>query len=710
MDMDVTTAPSGDSPLALDDRAILEAIRRHAPDVVWVLDLDLKPVFVSDYALRRSGYSFEELRDLPHERQLTPASCERVREAMAHLMKPEHLGPGGLDVVLPLELELVARDGAVTPVEFQVSLVRDEAGAAVGICGIGRDVAAARRAVAELKASEERHALALAGANAGVWDIDLVTGAAYLSPGWYAVTGYTEGEVELTLPALVELIHPDDVGAVRARVASHLSDEQPLVRSEHRIRRPDGTWLWVLERGRVLRDQAGRPVRLVGSVVDVHRRRTREEVLRFGALHDPLTGLPNRTFFLDRLAHNLSLARREPGHRFAVLFLDLDGFKPVNDTYGHPAGDAVLRNVARVVTRCLRPMDTLARMGGDEFAVLLEGLSRRDHAATVARRVLKAIQQPVEVDGHVIEVSGSIGIAVRRRDSETGEDLLRHADAAMYVAKRQGKGQAVAWEEGLDHPLAREAVLVDEVVQALARQEFLLHYQPVVDLGQGSVVGVEALLRWQHPEKGLLRPASFLAAVEEAGQMESLGRWVLEAACRQLLEWDQAAGTPLSDLFMCVNVSTSQCRSGQLAADVAEVLRRTGLPAGRLRIDLREQVFQEAPATVLREVTALESLGVLLNLDDFGTTGMSASYLLRLPIHAVKIHGSHVVAAEEQRGEMLASLVQMAHETGHLVVAEGVESPFQLDRVREAGCQMAQGFLLGPPLARAELEAFLVRE
>jgi diguanylate cyclase (GGDEF)-like protein len=424
------------------------------------------------------------------------------------------------------------------------------------------------------------------------------------------------------------------------------------------------------------------------------------------ALHDSLTGLPNRSLFLDRMRH--ALARAERGRApVAVLFCDLDGFKTVNDSLGHRTGDRLLVSVAERLTECLRPADTIARLGGDEFAVLLEELREPGDAARAAQRLLDSLRAPFELRGREFFISASIGIAAGTGDAET---LLRDADLAMYRAKSRGKGRYAVYEPSMHTAIVERLELEVDLKRALEREELAVVYQPIFSLTDGRVTGVEALVRWNHPTRGVVMPESFVPLAEESGLIGELGRWVLRKACHQGALWRaKYPGHP--GLGIGVNVSGAQLREPGLVQEVAAALGESQLDATGLTLEITETALMESFDNAIEQIDALNELGVDLAIDDFGTGYSSLRYLRRLPLDVMKIEKSFVggIGGPAEEAELLRAIIDLAGIFGLRVVAEGIERPEQRERLLELGCELGQGHLLSEPLDAAEADALLLR-
>jgi diguanylate cyclase (GGDEF)-like protein len=437
---------------------------------------------------------------------------------------------------------------------------------------------------------------------------------------------------------------------------------------------------------------------------EVRRRQDLEAELQHQAFYDTLTGLPNRALFLDRLGHALARSRRVD-EGLAVLFLDLDDFKLVNDSLGHAAGDELLRGVAQRLSTSLRPGDTAARFGGDEFTVLLEQVADATEAAAIAERLRAALAVPLSVAGRSLVAGVSVGLAGSfvGEDAATASALLQAADLALYQAKAAGKGQLVVFDDSMQRRATARLELVHALRQAVAHEDFVVYYQPQIDTASGQLVGVEALVRWQHPERGLVEPVDFIGLAEETGLILPLGLWVLRMACRQAQSWRaQNDGRPL---LLSVNLSPMQVRQPDLVAEVAAILAETGLPADALCLEITESVLLEDAEATTRTLQALRALGVHLAIDDFGTGYASLSYLQRFPVETVKIDRSFIAALGESAGGMaiVEAVTALAHQLGLAVVAEGIETAAQSALVEQVGCDQSQGFYVAHPLPAEEL-------
>jgi diguanylate cyclase (GGDEF)-like protein len=450
---------------------------------------------------------------------------------------------------------------------------------------------------------------------------------------------------------------------------------------------------------RATRFHGSKQVRVVVAHEDITQRKVAEEQLLHDAFHDSLTDLPNRALFMDRLRRAIVRTRRQEDYRFAVLFLDLDGFKVVNDSLGHATGDQLLIALGRRLEQGMRRGDTLTRLGGDEFAVLADDIPDVNDAIILAERIRDDLKAPFNLGGHEVFATASIGIALGTRDRERPEDLLRDADTAMYRAKAQGKERHVVFDQAMHTSVVERLRLETDLRRAVERREFQVHYQPICLLSTGRIAGFEALLRWEHPERGWIAPSSFVPLAEETGLILPIGLWVLRAACRQLHDW-QSRGADLASLMVSVNLSIKQLMEPDIVEQIDQVLRETEVAPEYLKLEITESVIMEHPPSAAEVLQRLKDRGIRLSLDDFGTGYSSLSYLHRFPLDTLKVDRSFVCRLDGEDGDpvIVQTIIALAHNLGLQVVAEGVETEGQLDRLRAMGCQYGQGYFFSRPV------------
>jgi len=560
-----------------------------------------------------------------------------------------------------------------------------------------------------LQRSEERYALAAHAANDGLWDWHVPAEEAYFSPRWKEMLGYTEAEIAARPDEWLVRVHPEDQAGLRAALdsASEVHAEH-----EHRVLHKDGAHRHVLSRWVTVRGADGAVERRVGSMSDITARKQAEQKLRHEALYDALTGLPNRALLLDRLRQALARMRRHPDRVCGLLFLDVDRFKVINDSLGHGAGDHLLREVARRIERSVRPEDTVARLGGDEFTVLLDSVHGPTDASHAAGRIQSEIAGAFRLGDVEVYTSVSIGIAISTAAYQKPEELIRDADTAMYRAKAAGKARHEVFDSGMHAQAMSTLKLENDLRRALERSEFEVYYQPIVRLEQQpDIVGFEALVRWRHPERGLVLPGEFIPLAEETGLIVPLGRWVLERACQESRDWPPAH-PERSPLTLCVNLSARQLVEADFLEAVEGTLARTGFPASRLHLEITESVIMQQPELFTVKLSQLKDLGVRVSIDDFGTGYSSLSYLHLFPVDSLKIDRTFVSSMQSlgKQKRIIETIVMLAHNLGIDVIAEGVEGEDQRQALRQLGCGLAQGFLFSKPVDAASARQLVESE
>ncbi|HET7040777.1 MAG TPA: EAL domain-containing protein, partial [Gemmatimonadales bacterium] len=604
------------------------------------------------------------------------------------------------------EVRVRHADGTWLTLEASLNSLLDDP-AIDGVIITCRDITARKRTEAALRESEERYALAAEGANDGLWDWDLRANEVFYGQRWKAMLGHADAEIGRTPEEWLGRVHPDDVEQLKVDLDLHLNGRTTHLQNEHRIRARDGSWLWVLARGVAVRDAEGRATRFAGSISDIQERKASQEKLLHDAFHDPLTNLPNRALFMDRLDHALRRVRRRADLRAAVLFLDLDRFKLVNDSLGHLLGDELLREIARRLEEVSRDGDTVGRLGGDEFVLLLEEIRSVEETEQVAERVQHALAAPFRLGDTEVYTSASIGIAVSSGEDHA-EDLLRDADTAMYSAKGAGKARHQLFQEGMRQDVASQLQLETDLRRALERQELVLFYQPIVALATNRVVGFEALARWRHPERGFLGPDNFIPLAEESGLIHAVGKWVLEEACRTLRRFHERRPDH-GPIAMSVNLSARQFQRPELVQEVAAALRTVPVPAGSLRLEITETTIMAQAEQNIRVLRGLKELGVQVQVDDFGTGYSSLSYLQRFRLDALKIDRSFIGAlgAPGENPEIVRTIITLGKTLGMAVIAEGIETPRQQQLLLQLGCDYGQGWRFSQPLDADGAEALL---
>lgn len=558
-----------------------------------------------------------------------------------------------------------------------------------------------------LKESEEKLESILNSLEEVVWSISASTGELlYLNPAAQKVYNRPVSEFFDNPNLWLEVVYPEDRQLVETSYQNLL--EQGNSETEYRILRPDGEVRWVSIRGHVSYDKNGIAMRIDGIIDDITQRKQVEEQLIHDALHDALTGLPNRTLFMERVELALQRAKQCKKYLFAILFIDLDRFKLVNDSLGHAVGNRLLIAIAHLLKQCLRPRDTIARLGGDEFTILLDELNDITDATSIAEQIQATLTSPFQLESYTIYTSASIGIVPSSIGYEQAADLLRDADIAMYRAKEQGKARYAIFDQVMYEQTLELLQLESDLRLALERQEFCLHYQPIISLATGRLTGFEALVRWQHPQQGLISPTKFIPVAEDTGLIVSLGEWVLHEACRQMHTWQVQFPTAFP-LKISVNLASKQIKEPKLIEQIERILAETGLDGGYLKLEITESMLMEDVQETINTLLQIQAVNIQLSIDDFGTGYSSLGYLQRFPINTLKIDRSFVsqMNFDNEKFEIVRTITTLAHTLGMDVIAEGVETSEQFAQLRALGCEFAQGYFFSKPLNSASISAML---
>jgi diguanylate cyclase (GGDEF)-like protein/PAS domain S-box-containing protein len=567
-----------------------------------------------------------------------------------------------------------------------------------------------RQALSEV---QERFALAVRGANDGVWEWILETGEMHFSRRWRELLGYGVDDLSNSVNEWFDRVHPDDVNALKEDIDAHLSGDSPYHESEHRIRASDGTYRWVISRA-VAQRQNGRPVRMAGSITDTSDFRLREEKIREESRQDPLTGLPRREPFMEQLARAVRLADTDDTYCFTVLMVDVDRFRWLADSIGHQAADGMLSILARRLVACVRPGDTVSRFGGDKFAVLLENLRDVDTATDIANRIRMSVHEPFDVEGQTVYTTVSIGLTTSDRGYADVDEVISDVAAAANKAKERGQDRHEVFDTKMRIDALTTLRLEVALRQAVEREEFELHYQPIVDLKTGALMGFEALTRWRHPRRGIVSPAEFIPVAEQTGLIIPIGRWAIRTALEQLGRWQASlptrnGGRPLS---MSVNLSGRQIADPRLLDEIRSAMGDNAIAPDTFRLELTESVLMDNSEAVSRTLASLRSNGVRIWVDDFGTGYSSLSYLHRFQFDGLKIDKSFVDALDgsAQGSAMIRTILSLASNLGVEVIAEGIEYTVQADQLLALGCVRGQGYLFSRPIAAAKVRGYVDAE
>ncbi len=695
-------------------RLIIENVEDHA---IFTVDPQGRHTSWAPGVEKILGHTEEEFVGRPSSLIFTPEDIEQG----AHEQELETALSEGRAVE---ERWHVRRDGSRFFSSGIVTPLWDEGGNLKGFSKVMRDTTERKRGeeeirrlneslegrveerTAELRESQERFRRAFEGSPIGMALTSLDRQYLQVNRALCEMLGYSEEELVAT--TFRDITHPDDMKISEEHDRRALKGELDSYRLEKRYVHAEGHTVWGLLNASLLRDEGGRPLYFVTQIQDITERKEYEEQLRHQAFHDGLTGLPNRALLMDRLERALARAARRQ-ESVAVLYVDIDRFKLVNDSLGHEAGNELLRQVADRLRGCLRQEDTAARLSGDEFVVLLEDVQSEGEATAVAQRILGRIGHLYEIGGREVGLSTSIGVALGGAGQEKKpEDLLRAADAAMYRAKNAGKARIEVYDRWMGAEALDRVQLEVDLRRAVERGEFEVHYQPKVELETGRIVSVEALVRWEYPERGLLTPGEFIELAEETGLVVPIGQRVLEQACRQVRKWQDEHGCD-PPLEANVNLSARQFRQPNLVGEVARSLEESGLGADRLELELTESVVMGYGEPIVGTMRELRALGVRLAIDDFGTGYSSLTYLKRFPVSTLKIDKEFVggLGQDLEDTAIVRGVLGLEHGLGMKVVAEGIETPEQLAALRALGCERGQGYHLCRPLPPQELQALL---
>jgi diguanylate cyclase (GGDEF)-like protein/PAS domain S-box-containing protein len=569
-----------------------------------------------------------------------------------------------------------------------------------------RDITARKTALEALKSSEERYALAARAANDGLWDWNLPTNRIYFSPRWKGLLGYADGEIENHANAWWDRIHPDDMELVKRTFTQLGEPGKDTLQIEYRIRHRDNSFRWVETRGLTVRDATGAAYRIVGSQTDISSRKEAEERLRHEGFHDKVTGLANRSLFMDRLTNVLDRVKRQPGYLVAVIYVDLDRFRAVNERVGHEAANRLLEAVAARLRSFARVGDTVARLGDDEFAILLDGIPNDRAAVIFADRMRDLITSPCDVGPEEIIVTASLGITLNNPESSSAESLLNEAESAMQRAKQAGKNCQELFSRENYSRLVSKLRIESELRHAAERGELELYYQPIFSIPDAKLIRLEALIRWNHPQRGMVSPLEFIPIAEETGLILNVGEWILHAVCDQSRTWHNGGRGPVG---IAVNVSPRQFQQQNMLAQFGAALAKVAAYGFNLELEITEGAAMYDVDQSVKVLRSLRDMGVRISIDDFGVGYSSLSCLRLFPLNTLKIDRGFVqgVPKVKDNTAITNAIIGIAHSLGLSVVAEGVETEEQLQFLKDQGCEEAQGYLLGRPMPAKDIAPLL---
>jgi diguanylate cyclase (GGDEF)-like protein/PAS domain S-box-containing protein len=664
------------------------------------VETDNPVIYVNPSFERLTGYKSEEI---------VGRNCRLLQGADTHQPALEGLRNA---IATGRECRAVLRnyrkDGTLFWNELYTAPVYNTEGYLTHFIGVQTDVTERKDFIEALEKSEEQFRLTFELAPIGMVIATLGGKFLRVNQALCDAVGYTTEEL-LNL-TLADITHPDDLATNLILDRQLLEGTISEFQLEKRYLAKDGRIVNALLKVALVRDSQHLPLHFIAQIVDVTQHKQMEERLRHDAFHDPLTGLSNRALFIDRLKQALNRAKRYNDYLFAVLFLDLDRFKVVNDSVGHMVGDQLLIAIARKLELCLRPIDTVARLGGDEFTILLDNIQDHQDAISVAERIHHELVQPFNLDGHEIFTSASIGIALYLAPYDQPEDLLRDADIALYRAKEMGKARHEIFDKEMHAHVLGRLQLETDLRRALRNQEFHVYYQPITSLVTGKLTGFEALIRWQHPERGLVSPVEFIPIAEETGLIVPIGQWILQEACATMQVW-QKQFPHLAPLTISVNLSGKQLREQDLIEQIDQVLAETHLDGHSLKLEITESILMDNAETVTEMLLQLRKRHIQLSIDDFGTGYSSLSYLHRFPVNTLKIDRSFVsrMNQDDENSKIVRAIVSLAHTLKMDVIAEGVETRSQLHQLQSLECEQGQGYLFSKPLDVLAAEILLAQ-
>ncbi|GIP24197.1 GGDEF and EAL domain-containing protein [Paenibacillus sp. J22TS3] len=682
-----------------------EAAALGSDAVIWDTVDPFGHYYVSDSWYERMGYAPGEVSghqdkwwDLIH-----PEDAPKVAKA-----RDEHLK--GLTPFYKTEYRMRKKNGDYIWFEVRGKAIRQSDGRILRFAGSMVDITEKKnyelrltQSYNELKASEENYRLIVDAVNDGIWEMDYEKGHLYLSQRLKEMLGFAD-RPEMNMQLLFQKIHPEDRGRVRSAALRHIRQRTEHFQVEYRLRQDNGIYNWYLGRGKALFNEQGQVYRLAGSNTDIHRMKQVHEELHTLAYYDSLSGLPNRLFMLEELDRFF----RSPEGEAAVFFIDMDNFKFINDTLGHKSGDKLIRQVSQRLASLLPAEGILFRLGGDEFVYFLKGLESRSAVLGIAENVIRKFKQPIRINSSNLYASVSIGVACYPEDGQDTEELLKNADVAMYRSKKAGKGLCTMYDKTMQSALLERMNIDKHLRNALDHDEFILQYQPQMNMVTGQIDGFEALLRWHNRELGKVPPGLFIPVAEDSRVIIPIGEWALITACA-FMKAMHDKGYP--ECRISVNISVIQLVQEEFVTTVLDILEDTGLAPQFLELEITESIFMESYEPIIDKLEILKSLGVRIALDDFGTGYSSLSYLKQLPISTLKIDKAFIdnLPEENKNRSLTEAIIAIGHKMGLEVVAEGVESYKQLSYLKDSGCDLIQGYFLSRPVNEDEVEALLQR-
>lgn len=678
-----------------ETKDLYRTVLQTSPDGICTIDSQGKLTFASQRILEIFGYEhLDEMLGQVVQQFIDPAD----HPALAANIERIHHGAAPRNN----QYRMLRRDGTAFYGESASSCLYDAAGKISGLVTIIRDISERKRAEEALKASQQHMEALVTTTPVGVFEARADGACVFVNERWQEMAGRSFAEA--LNDGWLQAIHPDDRETVRSAWQEAIRHKHSL-QLEFRFLRDTGASVWGLAQTSPVFDSDGQLLSFIGSITDISEHKAAEAKIELLAHHDALTGLPNRLLLNDRVEQAIVHAERQNG-KVALLFLDLDNFKTINDSLGHPVGDLLLQQVAHRLHGCVRESDTISRQGGDEFVIVLSDLENSETISALASKILQQLLSPFTVDQHELSTSISIGIAVYPDDGLDFNTLLQKADTAMYQAKEGGRNTYRFFNEEMNSNAVEHLLMRNSLSRALQQNEFVLHYQPQINLATGAVIGVEALIRWNHPELGLVPPGRFIPVAETSGLIVPIGEWVLNEACRQAVVWRQAG---LPELVMAVNLSAVQFKRGDLEQTVMAALAASGHDPACLELELTESILIQHTDTIFSTLRRLKSLGLQLSIDDFGTGYSSLAYLKRFEVDKLKIDQSFIRDLADDPGDaaIVRAIIQMAHSLNLTTIAEGVENENIANLLRLNHCDEVQGYFYAKPMPADKLALFL---
>lgn len=649
----------------------------------------LNPAFARIY-----GYEFNELIGVSPEEVFS-------QKSMLHLEEYGKTISSAVDDGY-FEMTHIRKNGSFVDVFVHITVIKDENGAVKHRIINIIDITEHKKDEDLLAQKESRLADALKIAKIGFWAVEFPGLRLSWSDEIFRIFEIDQDVFQPSYDYFLNATHPEDRVFIDTTFADSLKNKAPYD-IEHRILMKDGRLKYVHGRGETIYNAAGNPIRSIGTVQDITERKSIEKKIAHMAHHDILTGLPNRALAEERAVQIMAHAKRS-GSKAAFLFIDLDEFKVINDTLGHFTGDSMLKSVASRLEECVRESDILSRQGGDEFLVILSDIKEHDVIVSIAKKILAELEKTVEINTHTLSLSGSIGIALYPEHGETFESLFQSADTAMYRIKSLGKNSYCFYAEQMKYDLIEEFKLKNDLKNAIQNNEFILFYQPQIDLAQNCIVGAEALIRWQHPQRGMVLPMSFISVAEGSGLIVQIGQWVIEEACRQAAIWQKEG----KEIIIAINISAVQFKRGNLESVVKNALTSSGLNPKLLELELTESILIDDMENTLKTVQILKGLGIQLSIDDFGTGYSSLAYLKRFAVDKLKIDQSFVrgILEDPDDAVIVKTIIQMAKNLNLKTIAEGVENGEVLAVINSYGCDEVQGYHFAKPMSSSAFENY----